>query len=214
MTVRAFTPRLRARQHTRSHSEHNMDSMQRRIPHVFAEGALVGDGADRAARRVVLLKRRALAAELVRALAAAARAESTRPTRRRCAASAGSGRRATLAERRDARARASFCSATGPMPGNFRTGSGPRKSSSVPAGTSSTPRGLARPLATLATERLVAMPALDGKPTRAWISSVSSRTTRSMVASGAASPACEYRLSQPEKSRNISSMLATCETGV
>ena len=94
----------------------------------------------------------------------------------------------------------SFCSATGPMPGNLRTGSGPRKASSAPPGTIKTPRGFASELATFATERLVAMPALDGRPTCRSISSVSLRTTRSIVKSGPASPVGEV---EPFAARKI-----------
>ncbi|HKA91067.1 MAG TPA: hypothetical protein VKE22_25570 [Haliangiales bacterium] len=43
---------------------------------------------------------------------------------------------------------------------------------------------------------------------------MSARTVRRIVASGSASPGSRYNRSQPEKSRNISSMLATCEAGV
>ncbi len=50
-------------------AQHRFDA--RRIAHVFAEGALVRDGPDGAARRIVLQECRTLAAKLVRSMAAA-----------------------------------------------------------------------------------------------------------------------------------------------
>ena len=95
----------------------------------------------------------------------------------------------------------SLASATGPMPGNLRTGSGASVAASLPAATSITPRGFASALATLAIGFDVAMPALAGKPSSRAIASVISRTTRAIVASSSASPARRYRRSHPLKSR-------------
>ena len=76
-----------------------------------------------------------------------------------------------------------MASPTGPMPGNDRTGSGASTARSTPAGTSITPRGLASAEATLATTLLVAMPALDGRPSSSKIAVVSRSTAPSMAAS-------------------------------
>ncbi len=99
------------------------------------------------------------------------------------------------------------------MPGNDRTGSGASTARSTPAGTSITPRGLASADATFATTLLVAMPALAGSPSSPSIAPVRSRTARSIAASPPSSPGRPYRRSQPAKSRNISSMLATSTVG-
>ncbi len=73
------------------------------------------------------------------------------------------------------------------MPGNARTGSGASTARSTPAGTSITPRGLASADATFAITRLVAMPALAGRPSSPSIAPASSSTARSMAASPFAS---------------------------
>lgn len=73
------------------------------------------------------------------------------------------------------------------MPGYLRTGSGASSSASLPAGTSNTPAGLARPLAILLIGKLVAMPTLAGSPVSSAMVAVSSRTVRSIAASSLAS---------------------------
>jgi len=86
-------------------------------------------------------------------------------------------------------------------------------SRSTPAGTSITPRGLARLEATLAITVLVASPALAGRPSSASTAVASSSTARSMATSPFSSPGRPYSRSHPDRSRNISSMLATTTTG-
>jgi hypothetical protein len=94
----------------------------------------------------------------------------------------------------------SLVSATGPMPGSLRTASGASVAASVPARTINTPCGLASPLATLAIDRLVAIPALAGNPSSRSIAAVISRTARKIVASSSASSGRRYIRSQPRKS--------------
>lgn len=80
------------------------------------------------------------------------------------------GERSHLADRREPRWR-SLVAVTGPTPHSRSTGSGWRKPSSAPRGTTSSPPGLATPLATLARNLVLATPTVMGSPTR-------SRTSR------------------------------------
>ena len=99
------------------------------------------------------------------------------------------------------------------MPGKDRTGKGASTARSTPAGTNITPRGLARLEATFAMTLLVARPALAGRPSSLSIAPVRSSTARSMATSPFSSPSRPYRRSHPDRSRNISSMLATTTVG-
>ena len=99
----------------------------------------------------------------------------------------------------------SFPAVTGPTPHSRSTGSGWRKPSSPPGGTTSSPSGLATPLATLARNLVLATPTVIGRPTR-------SRTSRrSRAAISVAEP--EIR-SSPRTSRNASSIESPSTSGV
>jgi hypothetical protein len=91
----------------------------------------------------------------------------------------------------------SFAELAGPTPQSRSIGSGCRKSSSPPTGTSQRPSGLPTALATLASAFVDAIPTEIGRPT-------SARTrARSRVAMSAGSPA---RRRRPDTSRNASSI--------
>ena len=100
-----------------------------------------------------------------------ARAWSLRPAARpTIATSAVSASRATWPTLVIPRSR-SLSAVIGPTPHSRSTGSGCRKASSPPGGTTSRPSGLATPLATLARNFVRATPTVIGRPTR-------SRTSR------------------------------------
>ena len=69
----------------------------------------------------------------------------------------------------------------GPRPGMTPTGSGARKSASVPGGTRTSPSGLRVPLATLATSFEVAAPTEAVRPTSVWTWNLIRRATSSAV---------------------------------
>ena len=94
---------------------------------------------------------------------------------------------------------------TGPTPHTRSTGSGCRKASSPPAGTSSSPSGLATALATLARCFVVAIPIVIGSPT----SSSTRRLSRTAMSRG--EPAI---LRMPRTSRNASSIDSPSTSGV
>ena len=72
-------------------------------------------------------------------------------------------------------------SVLGPSPGITPTGSGARKSDSVPGRTSTSPSGLRVPLATLATSFDVAAPTEAVRPTSVWTWNLTRRATSSAV---------------------------------
>ena len=89
------------------------------------------------------------------------------PTRGRASRRArASPSRGDLADGRDPAARAACAAVTGPTPHSRSTGSGCRKASSPSGGTTSSPSGLATPLATLARNFVRATPTVIGRPTR------------------------------------------------
>ena len=94
---------------------------------------------------------------------------------------------------------------TGPTPHTRSTGSGCRKASSPPAGTSSSPSGLATALATLARCFVVAIPTVIGSPT----SSSTRRLSRTAISRG--EPAIRR---MPRTSRNASSIDSPSTSGV
>ena len=99
----------------------------------------------------------------------------------------------------------SLSAVTAPTPHNRRTGSGCRKASSRPGGTSSKPSGLASWLATLARNFVRAMPTVMGRPTR----SRTSLRSRAAICTGVP----ETRRSPPT-SRNASSTEIGSTSGV
>ena len=99
----------------------------------------------------------------------------------------------------------SFPAVTGPTPHSRSTGSGCRNASSVPAGTTSSPSGLATALATLARNFVTATPTVIGSPT----SSRTRRRSRSAICSG--EPAIRR---MPRTSRNASSIDRPSTSGV
>ena len=94
---------------------------------------------------------------------------------------------------------------TSPTPHSRSTGSGCRKPSSPPGGTTRSPSGLATALATLARNLVLAIPTVMGRPTRSRIS------RRSRVAISRGGPAM---CSRPRTSRNASSIESPSTSGV
>ena len=93
---------------------------------------------------------------------------------------------------------------TGPTPQSRSTGSGWRKASSPPAGTTSRPSGLATALATLARNLVGATPTVMGRPTR----SRTARRNRTAISTGVP----ETRFSPPT-SMNASSIDSPSTSG-
>ena len=206
--MRALMRRLRARQQTRSHRPHRTDSIVAGSRDVLAERPLVGDAADGLALGIVLGERRALAPERAASPGPGRRAGSTAPRRRRSRAA----RRAARRRRRPAsgsRPRAACSRRPGRCPGTSAPAAAPAPRARRPPGPASRRAAWPGADATFAMTLLVAMPALAGRPSSPSIAPVSSSTARSIAASPPSSPGRPYRRSQPEKSRNISSMLAT-----
>ena len=94
---------------------------------------------------------------------------------------------------------------TGPTPHRRSTGSGWRNASSPSGGTTSSPSGLATPLATLARNFVRATPTVIGIPTCAS----TSRRSRSAIPRGVPQTRC-----MPRTSRNASSIDMPSTTGV
>ena len=99
----------------------------------------------------------------------------------------------------------SFAAVTGPTPHSRSTGSGWRKASSRSGGTTSSPSGLATPLATLARNFVLATPTVMARPT------ASSTSRRSRVAISVGEP--DTRRSPPT-SRKASSIERPSTSGV
>ncbi|CNG75576.1 Uncharacterised protein [Mycobacterium tuberculosis] len=97
---------------------------------------------------------------------------------------------------------ASFAAVAGPTPHSRRTGSGRRNSASPSGGTTSSPSGLATPLATLARNLVRATPTVIGRPT----SSAISRRSRTATSAGSRRDPC--------RSRNASSIDSPSTSGV
>ena len=98
----------------------------------------------------------------------------------------------------------SFAAVTAPTPHTRSTGSGCKKASSPPGATTSSPSGLATPLATLARNLVGVTPTVMGSPTR---SRTAARRPAAMVAGD---PATRPR---PPTSRNASSIEIPSTTG-
>lgn len=97
---------------------------------------------------------------------------------------------------------ASLAAVAGPTPHSRRTGSGRRNSSSPSGGTTSSPSGLATPLATLARNLVRATPTVIGSPT----SSAIWRRSRAATSAGGRRSPCA--------SRNASSIESPSTSGV